>query len=691
MKNKFLTFIACLCFSVWAASAQYFPTVASLTSNQIDEDPAQTNLWQHFLHGTWDINPPWSPTMRMQFERKNGQDAAWQMLAEYNPNIFPTFPVTVGDGDLSKTIRYYYRIRLVDGLAWLYSNEQAVQFDSTADTNRPTITTLPIASSITTNSATITWGVGEANLTNTVEYWTGSATHSTVAASSSTIPTASLTGLLPGIGYSYIVRSLDQAGNYSQASSNFSTTASSSQMAKQFGSKGNDTSKAVAVDAAGNIYIAGYLTIPSATLAEFDGTTVARKGVIDMFIAKYNSALVLQWVRTFGGSGAIVNPHKIAVDASGKINIVGVFSGTADFGLGNRTSAGTAHNDIFLAQYNSDGTTLNWIKQFGNANTENLNEESVNAMAVNSATGDILIAGIFSYTVDFSEGTAAPLTGFITGQSDSFVAKYSSAGVHAWSKNWSNQGDDAITALIVDVSGNVFLGGSISSGAVNFGGGAIQNTNSNPAGTPLAMFLVKLSGAGAHLYSKGYNDAEVKTLALTTDGNYIVVAGSFSGSVNVGGSTFTNPGSSSDKSIFLAKYDLTLNHQWSEGIGGLGLENVSQVAVDPSGNIVLFGNFSFQTCLYPIQGGAVGGPTINVAPGSEFLSFDLFLAKYSSSGAHTWSSGYGGISEESPFGMAVGAGGNIICAGRFRSVSSIVGTSLTSLGGSDGFVFRRAP
>jgi hypothetical protein len=100
------------------------------------------------------------------------------------------------------------------------------------------------------------------------------------------------------------------------------------------------------------------------------------------------------------------------------------------------------------------------------------------------------------------------------------------------------------------------------------------------------------------------------------------------------------------------------------------------VAFDGSGNIFMTGYFMNQVNF--------GGTTLSSGGGR-----DLFIAKYSSSGAHLWSKKIGGIGDEIAYGLAVDGSGNIVVTGLFQGTTDFGGGALSSTyGGIDTFVAK---
>lgn len=122
------------------------------------------------------------------------------------------------------------------------------------------------------------------------------------------------------------------------------------QWAKQSNGDGNEEGKTLALDAQGNVFIAGnYTEIPS-----FEGYLLppTPNGNKDIFYAKYSSGGELQWLKKSGGEyDEAVNA--IAVDAFGNIYATGFFRGISFFDEQylqsyNYSNANPSGEDIFF-------------------------------------------------------------------------------------------------------------------------------------------------------------------------------------------------------------------------------------------------------------------------------------------------------------------------------------------------------
>jgi hypothetical protein len=128
--------------------------------------------------------------------------------------------------------------------------------------------------------------------------------------------------------------------------------------------------------------------------------------------------------------------------------------------------------------------------------------------------------------------------------------------------------------------------------------------------------------------------------------------------------------SSGDSDIFIMKYSPLGVLQWSKRIGGSSYDKAYSVAVDSSGNVIVTGYF----------GGTAdfGGGTLTSAG-----FYDIFLAKYSSSGGYLWSKSFGSTTIDIGYGLTVDSTNNIILVGFFQATVDFGGGLLTSAGTSD--------
>jgi fibronectin type 3 domain-containing protein len=261
---------------------------------------------------------------------------------------------------------------------------------------------------------------------------------------------------------------LTSAGGYDGFVAKY-TTNGAYVWSKRMGGASLDTVTGLGVDALGNPTVVGYF----AGTANFGGANLTSAGGNDVFVARYTAAGVHQWSTRFGDAND-QRAYAAAVDGAGNVVLTGYFNGAVSFGGTTFTNTGGA--DIFLVKLTAGGAHA-WSKAFG---TGLAYGEMGEAVAIDAA-GNVVLTGEIVENVNFGGTT---LVG--TGTYDVFAAKFSSAGVHQWSKRFTSDWDDHGNAVAVDGTGNVVMSGDFYQWE-NFGGGLL----SSPGGSD--GFLVKLT------------------------------------------------------------------------------------------------------------------------------------------------------------------------------------------------------
>lgn len=322
-----------------------------------------------------------------------------------------------------------------------------------------------------------------------------------------------------------------------------------------------DGANSVAVDKAGNVYIVGY------TYATLPPT--GKGGMSDAFVAQYNSSGKLMWTRQFGSAG-IDSAKGVAVDGAGNVYITGEINGT--FG------GSSAKPDVFLAKYNSTGTQI-WIKQFGTP----VNDYS-QSVAVDQA-GNIYITG-------YTDGALPGYTN--KGFMDIFVAKYNTSGTQVWLRQFGTTKTDVANGVAVDQAGSIYLTGYTDSAFSGY-------TNAGYSDA----FVAKYNSNGAQVWIRqfGKNTKDIANGVAVDKSGSIYITGTTQGSLGA-----TNAGTFDP---FTAKYNSTGTQVWIRQFGTRGTDIANGVAVDKTGSVYITG-YTEGVLDPPNSGGAN----------------DAFLAKY---------------------------------------------------------------
>ena len=178
-----------------------------------------------------------------------------------------------------------------------------------------------------------------------------------------------------------------------------------------------DSAEGVTTDADGNIFVVGRF---QGTAAFAPGVSVVSVGSSDVFLAKYDPAGTLLWVRNAGSTGTDRGTG-VGVDSDGNAYITGFFRNSITFGATTLTAQN--NDDMFLVKYDPEGEVV-WAQRAGTT----LNFVQGLALDTNSR-GETAVSGYFGGTAvigDPAFGASTSLTS--AGAFDAFVATFDRDG-----------------------------------------------------------------------------------------------------------------------------------------------------------------------------------------------------------------------------------------------------------------------
>ncbi len=436
----------------------------------------------------------------------------------------------------------------------------------------------------------------------------------------------------------------------------FGVCASGAQLlAKPLGGQGSELPTAVAVDAAGNVIVVGTFQ----TTLSLEGTTAQGKGGSDVFVASYGKAGGLNWVKTAGGAQDDV-VHSVAVDSGNNVVFCGSFQGTADFGGGALTSAGST--DAYVVKL---GPTGNHVFSFRYGDFFG---QTARAVAI-GASDDVVLGGHFASSIDFGGGALTS-----AGSTDLYVATLSSAGQQLFAKRIGNFQQQELYGLALDpLTGDIAATGR-SFGTLTVAGKSLVTSGGGD------VYVLSLDAAGNELWGRVFGDGQEqfgRGVAVDANGD-VLVHGYFTGAVDFGMGAKASLGSSD---LFLAKLDpLTSGTTlWAKTFGNAGEQVARSIAVDSSDAIVVTG--------YATGDLDFGGGLVKNAGQS-----DVYLAKFTSEGTHLFSHFHGSGVNQYGYAVAVDpATDELATVGAFFGTIDFGGGVLTASNGQDGYVAKLSP
>ncbi len=468
------------------------------------------------------------------------------------------------------------------------------------------------------------------------------------------------------------------------------------------GGTGFDAATSIAVDAAGDAYIAGYTTsivLPTAAALQnaYSGgscnTDMSAAPCFDAFVAKLNAAgTALDYATYLGGSGDD-RATAIAVDAAGEAFVAG-YTGSQDFPVANGVqgsigggTCGSAANpypcyDAFVARLAASGSSLIYSTHLGGTGDD-------------YATGVAIDSSLNAYLAGFTSGGNFPVTGgafepsFGGGPYDAFVAKIGANGSKLlYATFLGGSGEDRAAAIAVDGSGDAYVTGQTDSR--NFPAkNALQPAYAGGSCGCFDAFVTKLNGGGSGaIYSTylggtggDYGDA----IAVDSAGEAYVAGWTTSADFPVTAAAYQKTYGGSDDA-FVSKIGATGNAlAYSTYFGGIDPEQANGIALGSAGDAIIAGSDY-----------GVGMPVLGALESGNSGFYDGFVAAFDPTGSNliyaTW---LGGSGDDDANAVVADSAGNAYVTGETFSTDfpTTPGSFQTAYGGGgyDAFVAKISP
>ncbi len=390
------------------------------------------------------------------------------------------------------------------------------------------------------------------------------------------------------------------------------------------------------------------------------------------------------WTVT-GGSSGVDEGKGVTTDNANNVYVVGSFTGTVDFdpgaGVTSLTASGTGSG--YLVKYDVNGN-YQWVIQISGS-------DGASGSSICSDIDDniYIIGEVRGESGDFDPGLGvATITS--AGQTDVYIAKYTSAGQFVWLQQFGGSLNEYARKIKAGKNDELLVTCNFE-GTVDFDPGTGTN-NITSAGSS-DVFI-------ARLYTNGVLDW-VRTIG-NASGNQAPGIGidEYGGIYSVGGFTGTldtDPdatatsfltafGSAGD--AVLIKLDSNGIFQWSYNLGSHSAALINDVQPDGHNNLYLTGWFA---------GTVDFDPSVGLDTMTNISGIDAFLWKMTYSGSHVWAKRTGNSFPDFYDGRSVkiDLNGNPYVVGIFEGSADFdPGTETsteTALGDFDIFVWGLSP
>jgi len=433
------------------------------------------------------------------------------------------------------------------------------------------------------------------------------------------------------------------------------------------GGGGEDASLALAALPDGSCYITGYIKL-AATFGEGDPneTVLTPYGAAlgDIFLARYNPDLTLDWAVIAGGEEGDAG-LAVATLADGSAVITGYYRSNATFGGGGPNETvldGTAgQKSIFIARYAADGD-LAWVVRTTGGAAE------VRGIAA-LPDGSVTVTGWFQESVTFGPGEPEQTTIYAGGSSSNtngFIARYGGDGALAWVRRFGSQGSVVGNSVSADQQGAIYATGYFGDVAT-FGSGGPDSIEAN-ALDAWDAFVVRYSLEGKPQWvttGTGYFDLSGRAVSATPGGGGVLATGYFAQEVTFGQDepAETTLQAAGPRDIFSARFDEDGRLDWVVPAGGTASDIETDVgracaALGDGGGLVT-GWFS-GTAVF--GGGQDEEESQLVSGGTK----DAFVVRYRQDGQPEWVRRIGGPGEDRGYGLAPLEDGTFLVTGTFQ-------------------------
>ncbi|MBP6428312.1 MAG: T9SS type A sorting domain-containing protein [Bacteroidia bacterium] len=376
------------------------------------------------------------------------------------------------------------------------------------------------------------------------------------------------------------------------------------------------------------------------------------------------------WAKQVGGIG-YERADALVTDNVGNIYVTGFFNNTVDFdpGAGVVNLAASGPYNGFILKLDSNGNFI-WVQQIRNSNLVDIRDIKI------SASGIIVIAGIFDGTIDLDPGVGTFNATAPTNNYDVFIATYtSSAGAIVWADVFPGTGSDIVGSIDIDPLSNeiLYVGNQIGTCDWDPGVGV-----SNLVATSYSNAIVRLNIlTGALMWAKmftGPGSANGLDIAADYNGN-IWVTGNNVGTVDfdpgAGVFNLSGPGPGIPNS-YMVQLNSAGDLIRALRISGASDNFCNAVAIDRTNNwVYLCGGFKGTADFDP------GPGTYNV---NSVGNQGWYIIALDDNGNFQWGGGSGGDYYSQAYDISTDVNRNIYVGGHFyTTVDFDPGVSSSSL------------
>jgi hypothetical protein len=328
------------------------------------------------------------------------------------------------------------------------------------------------------------------------------------------------------------------------------------ELAQTFGGSKNDVAKSVVATSDGGFAVLGYTQ-------SMDGDVTGKTTEnYDFWVLKFNSEALLEWTKTYGGSGDD-RGSDIIQTTDGGFALIG-YSSSIDGDI----TINNGNRDFWMAKLDATGT-LSWQKSFGFVGAD----EGISLLE--TSDNHFLLSGVLDVTASQGEGNLGRLSTKHAG-GDYWSIKIGSSGELIWSRFYGGSFTDSPTGVLENNTGEFIVVGASDSNDVDI-------TNNKGS---YDFWIVKSDAGGNIIWEKSFGGSEIdeaRGIASSGDGNYIIVGDTRSNQQDIS----LNNGAAD---LWIIKVSDNGEFLWDSAIGGTNFDVARSINRTSDSGFVIAGS-----------------------------------------------------------------------------------------------------
>ncbi len=394
--------------------------------------------------------------------------------------------------------------------------------------------------------------------------------------------------------------------------------------ATYYGGPDGDWATALAMDSFGCVYMAGSTSSTTGISSTGCDQPAYGGGEWAGFLVKFDTAGNRRWATYLGGSPGSaydLEISSISCDITGHVYVSGTTDDTSNIATPGsfkpvKLEGADTAIECFLMLYDTAGMKQ-WGTYYGGPG------RNYTLVGANCNDGSyVYLSGYTNDTTSSAFVTTGAYQSALRGNSDIFLAKFTSAGTRVWGTYYGGESSETMSGIAYIPGAGVYIFGTTYSDTNMTSTGCFQPLRAGDADAFIALFSVELGYRvwGTYFGGPGTESSTFGRISVDDTANVYVTGytNSTSGMATTGAWQTTYGGGSAD--AFLAKYNSSGTQKWSTYYGG---------NAGDEGYACAFGGNAVYICgqTNSPDNIATPGSFLSTSPGGAFY-YEGFLGKF---------------------------------------------------------------